>query len=80
MFRPTGTCDHPRHEGLTEMKTVLIVEDNAADMKLFMTFSRPWLQVFCRPARGWRRCASPGQHRPDLIVMEHSIAEVSGLE
>jgi len=61
-------------------KTVLIVEDNELNMKLFHDIL---------DAHGYRTLQTPNgndalalarEHRPDLIIMDIQLPEVSGLE
>lgn len=61
-------------------KTVLVVEDNELNMRLFCdlldAFGFDTLQ--CRD--GARAVELTRQHRPDLIIMDIQLPEVSGLD
>src|ERR1700752_5534484 len=61
-------------------KTVLIVEDNELNMKLFHDL----LEAHCSQTVGTRSGIEAldlaRKHRPDLILMDIQLPEVSGLE
>ena len=61
-------------------KTVLIVEDNELNMKLFHDLLDAHGYRRCRRATASRRCKLAREHRPDLILMDIQLPEVSGLE
>ena len=62
-------------------KTVLIVEDNELNMKLFRDLlGSTWLSDFPAPATVSRRSISVRKLRPDLILMDIQLPQVSGLE
>ncbi len=67
-----GSCDSP--------KTVLIVEDNELNMKLFNDILEVhgYRTLLCRDGLEAVRLAR--QHRPQLIIMDIQLPEVSGLE
>jgi two-component system, cell cycle response regulator DivK len=61
-------------------KTVLIVEDNDLNMKLFndVLEAHGYATLGCRD--GLQVVELARRHRPDLIVMDIQLPEVSGLE
>jgi len=49
----------------TDAKTVLVVEDNELNMKLFHDLLEArTATISCRPRTAWRRCGSPGSTGP----------------
>jgi two-component system cell cycle response regulator DivK len=69
---PTGSA--------VRAKTVLIVEDNELNMKLFhdLLAAHGFRTVLTR--NGLEALGLARQHRPDLILMDIQLPEVSGLE
>ncbi|MEM8772928.1 MAG: response regulator [Pseudomonadota bacterium] len=67
-------------EPSTRLKTVLIVEDNELNMKLFhdLLEAHGYQTVEARTGPEALRLAR--EHRPDLILMDIQLPEVSGLE
>jgi len=61
-------------------KTVLIVEDNALNMKLFADLLEAGGYAVLRAAEGVAAFTLAGMHRPDLILMDIQLPGVSGLE
>ena len=61
-------------------KTVLIVEDNELNMKLFHDLLEAHGYNTVRPATASKRIDLARKHRPDLILMDIQLPEVSGLE
>jgi two-component system cell cycle response regulator DivK len=61
-------------------KTVLIVEDNELNMKLFNDLLEANGHATLRTKSGVEAIALARQHRPDLILMDIQLPEVSGLE
>ncbi len=61
-------------------KTVLIVEDNELNLKLFTDLLRAngYLTVSTRDGR--QAVEMTRRHRPDLILMDIQLPEISGLE
>jgi two-component system cell cycle response regulator DivK len=71
MMRRTGG-------GMT--KTVLIVEDNELNMKLFNDLLEAHGYATLKTADGIEAIELARTHRPDLILMDIQLPEVSGLE
>jgi two-component system cell cycle response regulator DivK len=67
-------------EGATRAKTVMIVEDNELNMKLFhdLLEAQGYRTLQCRLGREAYGIARA--ERPDLIVMDIQLPEVSGLQ
>src|SRR5205814_10723115 len=61
-------------------KTVLIVEDNDLNMKLFNDLLEAHGYFTLQTKDGVEALRMARQHRPDLILMDIQIPEVSGLE
>ena len=61
-------------------KTVLIVEDNELNMKLFNDLLEAHGYVTLQTRDGMEALKIAREHRPDLIVMDIQLPEVSGLE
>lgn len=62
------------------VKTVLIVEDNELNMKLFNDLLEKNGRRTLRTKSGVEAVALAREHRPDLILMDIQLPEVSGLE
>ena len=71
-------------EGLGDMdamsKTVLIVEDNELNMKLFHDLLDAHGYETLQTRDGMDALAIAREHHPDLILMDIQLPEVSGLE
>jgi two-component system, cell cycle response regulator DivK len=67
-------------EATTMSKTVLIVEDNELNMKLFndLLQAHGYTTVQARDGKDVLKLAR--EHRPDLILMDIQLPEISGLE
>ena len=87
-YRP---CDRPRddcgagisgaREGIGAMaKTVMIVEDNELNMKLFHDLLEAHGYSTVGTRSGTEALDLARQHLPDLILMDIQLPEVSGLE
>jgi two-component system cell cycle response regulator DivK len=63
-----------------EPKTVLIVEDNELNMKLFHDLLEAHGYDTLQTKDGMEALRLARQHRPDLILMDIQLPEVSGLE
>ncbi len=61
-------------------KTVLIVEDNELNMKLFNDLLEAHGYATLKTANGIEAIELARAHRPDLILMDIQLPEVSGLE
>jgi two-component system cell cycle response regulator DivK len=61
-------------------KTVLIVEDNELNMKLFNDLLEANGYATLRTKSGVEAIALARDQRPDLILMDNKLPEVSGLE
>ena len=61
-------------------KTVLVVEDNELNMKLFHDLLEAHGYNILQTRDGVEALAIARQHRPDLILMDIQLPEVSGLE
>lgn len=68
-------------KGTAEMsKTVLIVEDNELNMKLFHDLLDAHGYRTIQTRNGMKALELAREHRPDLILMDIQLPEVSGLE
>jgi len=61
-------------------KTVLIVEDNELNMKLFHDLLEAQGYGILQTKDGMEALKIAREHRPDLILMDIQLPEVSGLE
>ena len=61
-------------------KKVLIVEDNELNMKLFHDLLDSQGYETLQTREGLQALAIARQHRPDLILMDIQLPEISGLE
>ena len=61
-------------------KTVLIVEDNELNMKLFHDLLDAQGYATLETREGLQALTLARQHRPDLILMDIQLPEISGLE
>jgi len=64
----------------TDAKTVLVVEDNELNMKLFHDLLEAHGYNILQTKDGMEALRLARQHRPDLILMDIQLPEVSGLE
>ena len=62
------------------VKTVLIVEDNELNMKLFHDLLEAHGYATLETRNGIEALDLARKHRPDLILMDIQLPEVSGLE
>lgn len=61
-------------------KTVLIVEDNELNMKLFHDLLEAHGYATLQTKDGMEALSLAREHKPDLILMDIQLPEVSGLE
>jgi len=61
-------------------KTVLVVEDNELNMKLFHDLLEAHGYNILQTKDGMEALRMAREHRPDLILMDIQLPEVSGLE
>ena len=61
-------------------KTVLIVEDNELNMRLFNDLLEAFGYKTVKTRDGRQALPLARQHKPDLIVMDIQLPEISGLE
>ncbi len=74
-IKPDGTVSAPRGA-----KTVLIVEDNELNMKLFNDLLDAYGYATLQTRNGLDAMEIARAHRPDLILMDIQLPEVSGLQ
>jgi two-component system cell cycle response regulator DivK len=77
---PDGANRAADGKGLGVAKTVLIVEDNELNMKLFHDLLEAHGYHTVGTRNGIEALDLARKHRPDLIVMDIQLPEVSGLE
>jgi two-component system cell cycle response regulator DivK len=77
---PTGQPPVTLFGPLVMAKTVLIVEDNELNMKLFRDLLDAHGYETLESRDGLEAMELARQHRPDLILMDIQLPEVSGLE
>jgi two-component system cell cycle response regulator DivK len=71
----------PRHNlGSAMAKKVLIVEDNELNMKLFHDLLEAQGYEILETREGLQALSLAREHRPDLILMDIQLPEISGLE
>ena len=61
-------------------KKVLIVEDNELNMKLFRDLLEAHGYETCQTSEGLKALDMAREHKPDLILMDIQLPEVSGLD
>ena len=66
--------------GVRMTKKVLIVEDNELNMKLFHDLLEARGYNILQTREGMEALRLARQHRPDLILMDIQLPEISGLE
>ncbi len=69
-----------RSKEVPQQKTILIVEDNDLNMKLFHDLLEAHGYRILQTKDGMESLKLARQHRPDLILMDIQLPEVSGLE
>ena len=75
-------AESPRRRlvGVRMTKTVLIVEDNELNMKLFHDLLDAQGYKTLQTREGLQALTIAREHRPDLILMDIQLPEISGLE
>ena len=77
----TGTIPRPQTSGEPPRRQkVLIVEDNELNMKLFNDLLKAHGYDTLQTKDGVEALALARRHRPDLILMDIQLPEISGLE
>ena len=74
------SCTPRRGRGRTMPKTVLIVEDNELNMKLFHDLLEAHGYHILQTRDGMEALQIARDHKPDLILMDIQLPEVSGLQ
>jgi two-component system cell cycle response regulator DivK len=77
---PRTTLERRPTDGRASVRTVLIVEDNELNMKLFHDLLTAHGYRTIQTRNGLDALAIARNHRPDLILMDIQLPEVSGLE
>ena len=67
-----------RAYGMTMTKTVLIVEDNELNMKLFNDLLEAYVYRTIKTMSGQDAMSLARAHRPDVILMDIQLPEISG--
>ena len=76
----SSACPDRRIEARSRPKTVMIVEDNELNMKLFHDLLDAHGYRTLQTRTGMEALRLARQERPDLILMDIQLPEVSGLE
>jgi two-component system cell cycle response regulator DivK len=66
--------------GAKPKRTVLIVEDNELNMKLFNDLLQAFGYATVQTRDGRTALALAREHRPDLVIMDIQLPEISGLD
>lgn len=66
--------------GAKPKRTVLIVEDNELNMKLFNDLLQAFGYSTVQTRDGRTALALAREHRPDLVIMDIQLPEISGLD
>ena len=75
-----AVLDRPMAKASDGMKSVLIVEDNELNMKLFNDLLEAHGYATIQTRNGKDAVSLARQHRPSLILMDIQLPEVSGLD
>lgn len=67
-------------KGAANAKTVLIVEDNELNMKLFNDLLEAFGYQTVKTRDGRKAVDLAREHKPDLIIMDIQLPEISGLK
>lgn len=73
-------AQRPAQTDAAAVKTVLIVEDNELNMKLFNDLLEAHGYRVLQTREGLSALDIAREHRPDLILMDIQLPEVSGIE
>ena len=73
-------CPGGRRSSVDGRPTILIVEDNELNLKLFNDLLQVRGYVTLRARTGSEGLAMAGQHDPDLVVLDIQLPDMSGLE
>ena len=76
----TGTVERRGLDAKVAVRTVLIVEDNELNMKLFHDLLAAHGYRTIQTRNGFDALELARTHRPDLVLMDIQLPEVSGLE
>jgi two-component system cell cycle response regulator DivK len=79
-YQHSGTLQGVKAGRLRRGKTVLIVEDNELNMKLFHDLLVAHGYATIQTRTGLEALRLAREHRPQLILMDIQLPEVSGLE
>jgi two-component system cell cycle response regulator DivK len=79
-YQSSSPYPHRRAEARRTPKTVMIVEDNELNMKLFHDLLDAHGYRTLQTRTGMEALRVARQERPDLILMDIQLPEVSGLE
>ena len=77
---PTAQIERKKMNGAGAAKSVLIVEDNELNMKLFHDLLDAHGYATLQAQSGIEALELARQHHPSLILMDIQLPEVSGLE
>jgi two-component system cell cycle response regulator DivK len=78
--RPQEESPGPPTPQTGQPKTILVVEDNELNMKLFHDLLEAHGYNILQTRDGMEALKLARQHKPDLILMDIQLPEVSGLE
>ena len=76
----TGSVERRGLDAKVAVRTVLIVEDNELNMKLFHDLLAAHGYRTIQTRNGFDALELARTHRPDLVLMDIQLPEVSGLE
>lgn len=74
------TLPNPHQTGASSPRTILIVEDNDLNLKLFRDLLEANGFRTLQAKEGMEGLRLTQEHRPDLILMDIQLPEISGLE
>ena len=79
-YQDIRTTSRERRPRATSPKTVMIVEDNELNMKLFHDLLEAHGYHILQTRDGMEALQIARDHKPDLILMDIQLPEVSGLQ